>query len=91
VSDEKHPNDEEPPRRGLWANLPRGSVGRVVLLFLLLATVVYLQRRSGEIAGCASRAFNLPPPPAPRSPSVNGASSGGIIRARVVLPEKTAQ
>jgi hypothetical protein len=91
VSDEKPSNDEEKPRRGFLANLPRGSVGRVFLLLMLLATVVYLQRRSGDIAGCANKTFNLPPPPSPGSSSVNGASSAGTIRARVVLPEKAAQ
>jgi hypothetical protein len=91
VSDEQQPNDEEKPPRGFWANLPRGSVGRVFLLLLLLVVVVYLQRRSGEIAGCANKAFTLPPPPSPRSSSVTGASSAGTIRARVVLPEKASQ
>jgi hypothetical protein len=91
VSDEPQPNDDEKPRRGIWANLPRGSVGRVLLLLMLLATVVYLQRRSGEIAGCANRVFNLPPPPSVGSPSVTPASSAGTIRARVALPETSTQ
>jgi hypothetical protein len=91
VSDEQQPNDDDKPRRGLWANLPHGSVGRVFLLLMLLATVVYLQRRSGDVAGCAGRAFNLPPPPSAGSPSVNSASSAGTIRARVVLPENPTQ
>jgi hypothetical protein len=91
VSDEKPSKDEEKPRRGLWANLPRGSAGRVLLLLLLLAAVVYLQRRSGDIAGCANKTFNLPPPPSSNSSSVNRPSSGGTIRGRVVFPEKPAQ
>lgn len=89
MSDEQQPIDDEKPRRGLWANLPRGSVGRVFLLLMLLATVVYLQRRSADVAGCANRAFTLPPPPSAGSSSVNSASSPGTIRARVVLPEKS--
>jgi hypothetical protein len=91
VSDEQQPNDEEKPRRSFWSNLPRGSIGRVVLLLLLLAVVVYLQGRSGEIAGCANKAFNLPPPSSPGSSSVNSASSAGTIRARVILPDTAAQ
>jgi hypothetical protein len=91
VSDENQPNDEEKPRRGFWANLPRGSLGRVVLLLLLLAVVVYLQRRSGEIAGCANKTFNLLPPPSTGSSSTHGASTAGTIRARVVLPDTAAQ
>jgi hypothetical protein len=91
VSDEKQPSDEEKPKRGFWATVPRGSVGRVTFLLLLLATVVYLQRRSGEIAGCASRAFNLPPPPSTGTAPVNRASSAGTIRARVQLPDTATQ
>jgi hypothetical protein len=90
VSDEKQPSDETQPKRGFWATVPRGSFGRVTFLLLLLATVVYLQRRSGEIAGCASRAFNLPPPPSTTAP-VNRASSAGTIRARVQLPDSAPQ
>lgn len=91
MSDEKPSNDEEKPRQGFWANLPRGSVGRILLLLMLLATVVYLQRRSGEIAGCANKTFNLPPPRSSGSSPAHGASSAGTIRARVVLPDTAAQ
>lgn len=91
MSDEKPSNDEDKPRRGFWANLPRGSIGRVLLLLLLLAAVVYLQRRSGDIAGCANKTFNLPPPPATGSSSGSRPSSAGTIRARVVLPDTATQ
>lgn len=91
MSDDNKLHDEDKPRRSFWATMPRGSLGRVFLLLLLLAAVVYLQRRSGDIAGCANKAFQIPPPPSTGSSSPNRASSAGTIRARVILPEKTSQ
>jgi hypothetical protein len=52
--------DEEIPRRGFWANLPKRSLSRVLLLLAMLAVIIYLQRRTGAIAGCVAGAFRAP-------------------------------
>jgi len=82
--------DDERPHRSLWANLPRGSIRRIFLLLVLLGGVIYLQRRSGDIAGCANQTFNVSTPSLMGTSPDNSVSPPVPIRARVVLPEKTA-
>jgi len=90
VNDERSRDDDEKPRRSFWATVPRRTAARVFLLLLLLLGVIVLQRKAGDIASCANRAFMLP------QPGTAGAAGGGVpapghIRARVVLPEKPAR
>ena len=80
--------DDEEPRRGFWATLPRGSVTRVFILLALLAGVVVLQRKAGAIAGCMNQAFMLPQPRAVGTAADGGdRSARGPIRVRVQVPE----
>lgn len=61
-SDQEDPpkHDEEIPRQGFWANLPKRSLSRVLLLLAMLAVILFLQRRTGAIAGCVADAFRAP-------------------------------
>jgi hypothetical protein len=63
--DDRPGPDEEIPRQGFWANLPKRSLSRIVLLLALLAVILYLQRRTGAIAGCFADAFRAPLPAQP--------------------------
>ena len=76
--DEEQPSGPEapPPRRGAWANLPRRSLSRVLLLLVLLAGILYLRQRATAIAGFFSDAFRVP-----------AAEPAGVrLKAKVVLP-----
>jgi hypothetical protein len=77
-SDEEHQPepDDEIPRQGFWANLPKRSLSRVVLLLALLAGILYLQQRTGTIASCMSDAFHAPPPAS--SPTVRLKTPGEL-------------
>jgi hypothetical protein len=80
--DNDRPNqgdEEEIPRQGLLAAMPKRTFYRVALLLAALAGIIYLRQRTASIASCMSNAFRLPPPMEQRSPS-------SAIRARVMLP-----
>jgi hypothetical protein len=75
--DDNRPNPEdEIPRQGLLAAMPKRTLYRVVLLLAGLGGIIYLRQRTASIANCMSDAFRLPPP----------AERSGPIKARVVLP-----
>ena len=71
--------EDEIPRQGLLAAMPKRTFYRVALLLAALAGIIYLRQRTASIASCMSDAFRLPPPMEQRAPSSS-------IRARVVLP-----
>lgn len=62
-SDEEQPSgpdDPLPRRQGFWANVPKRSLSRVLLLLALLAGILYLRQQATTIAGCMSDAFRVP-------------------------------
>ena len=88
MSEPRDHEDEEAPRKGFWATVPRGTISRVFLLLALLAVVVVLQRRASAIAGCMNQTFMLAPPRAAGTAADGGdASARGRIRAHVQVPE----
>jgi hypothetical protein len=65
------PSPEEPDRieferRPLWELIPPRTLVRVVSLLVILATIVYLQARSGSLARKIGDALFPAPPAAPR-------------------------
>lgn len=72
-----HGDEDEIPRQGLLATMPKRTFYRVVVLLAALGGIIYLRQRTAWIAGCLSDSFRLPSPAANRS---------APIRARVVLP-----
>ena len=50
------------PRQSFWQAMPRRSLSRVLILVAGLLGILYLQRQTGNIAGCMSQAFNAPAP-----------------------------
>ena len=72
-------DEDEIPRQGLLAAMPKRTFYRVALLLAALAGIIYLRQRTSSIASCMSDAFRLQPPMEQRSPSSS-------IRARVMLP-----
>jgi hypothetical protein len=72
--------DEEIPRRGILASMPKRTFYRVVVLLAALAGIIYLRQRTETIAGCMSSAFQVAPP---------GPRSDSPVRARIELPEKS--
>jgi len=69
---------DEIPRQGFWAAMPRRSLSRVLIMLALFAGIIYLRQRTGWIAGCMENAFRMPPPAQP----------GVRVRAPVVLPPR---
>jgi hypothetical protein len=73
-----HPDvpDAELPRQSLLSLVPRRSLWKVAALLLLLAGVLYFQRRADRVAREMTKVINLSPPaartapaaPAPRQP-----------------------
>jgi hypothetical protein len=78
--EEQPPSDEELPRQGFWAAMPKRSLTRVLLLLALLAGILYLRPRTVTIAGCMDNAFRVAPPARPQ---------GVPLRNPVVLPAQT--
>ena len=73
-------NDEdEIPRQGILASIPKRSLYRVVLWLAALAGILYLRQRTASIASCMSDTFRLLPAPEQRATPAS-------IKARVVLP-----
>ena len=70
-------SDDEIPRQGFWASMPKRTLSRVLISLALLAGILYLRQRTGAIAGCMSNAFLMPPPGQPVGPRV---------RARILPP-----
>ena len=77
MSEPREDRDDEGPRKGFWATMPRGTIARVLVLLVLLAGVVVLRHKTGAIAGCLNQAFMLPQPRA-----VGKAADGGDVSAR---------
>ena len=65
--------EDEIPRQGFWASMPKRTLSRVLILLAMLAGIIYLRQRTGTIAGCMSNAFLMPPP---------GQTVGPRVRAR---------
>ena len=72
-------DEDEIPRQGLLASMPKRTFYRVVVLLAALGGILYLRQRTASIAGCMSDAFRLPPPTERRATSAS-------MKARVVLP-----
>jgi len=78
--DDQHPSQEdEIPRQGLLANMPKRSLSRVILLLAALGGIVYLRQRTSSIAGCMADAFRI-------APAAETSRTSPTIRARVVVP-----
>lgn len=79
--DGNQPKDEDVPRQGLLASIPRRAVYRALVLLAALAGILYLRQQTGSIAGCMSQAFSVPTPtPAP-------VPAPGPVRANIRPPE----
>lgn len=92
MSEPRDHEDEEAPRKGFWATVPRGTIARVFLLLALLAVVVVFQRRASAIAGCMNQTFMLPPPRAAGTAADGGDTSArGPIRVHVQVPEASTR
>jgi uncharacterized membrane protein len=63
-SDDERPlaEDEQIPRKGFLASMPKRTFSRVLVLLAALAGIIYLRQRTGAIASCMSDAFRLAPP-----------------------------
>ena len=72
--------DDEIPKQGFWAALPKRSLSRVLIMLALLVGIIYLRQRAGSIAGCMADAFRMAPPVEP----------GVRLKAPVVLPPGSA-
>jgi hypothetical protein len=81
--DRPNPKDQEDndeiPRQGLLAAMPKRTFYRVVLLLAALVGILYLRQRTASIAGCMASALSIPTPAEPRA-------APDSIKARVVLP-----
>jgi hypothetical protein len=76
--------DEDVPRQGLLASVPRRAVYRVLVLLAALAGILYLRQQTGSIASCMSQAFVAPAPaPAPTP-------TPGPVRANIKPPAPAA-
>jgi hypothetical protein len=71
--------DDEIPRRGILASMPKRTFYRVVVLLAALAGIIYLRQRTSAIASCMSNAFQVAP---------SGQRSESPVRARIELPAK---
>ena len=72
-------DEDEIPRQGILAAMPKRTFYRVAVLLAARAGIVYLRQRTASIASCMSDSFRIPPPTEPRA-------TPGAIKARVVLP-----
>jgi hypothetical protein len=85
--DDDRPNrqdEDEIPRQGILAAMPKRTFYRVVLLLAALAGIIYLRQRTASIAGCMASAFSIPASAEPRA-------APDSIRARVVLPSAPSE
>ena len=73
--DKRRDPEDEIPRLGFWAAMPKRTLSRVILLVALLVVIIYLRQRTGAIAGCMSDAFSVRPP---RPASVRLAAPAGV-------------
>ncbi len=71
--------DDEIPRRGILASMPKRTFYRVVVLLAALSGIIYLRQRTLVIAGWMSSAFQVAPP---------GRRSDSPLKARIELPAK---
>ena len=72
-------NEDDIPRQGILASMPKRTFYRVVVLLAALGGILYLRQRTASIASCMSDAFRLPPPTERRAAPAS-------MKARVVLP-----
>jgi hypothetical protein len=86
MSEFRNRDDDEKPRKGFLASLPRRSVARIFLLLAMLAGILILRHQASAIAGCMNQAL-MPPPPRATHESRGDASAPGPIRVRVQVPE----
>jgi hypothetical protein len=70
--------EDELPRQGILATLPKRTLSRVVILLAALAGIVYLRQRTSLIAGCMANAFLVSPTAEPMRSSVS-------LKARVLM------
>lgn len=70
--------EDEIPRQGILATLPKRTLSRVVILLAALAGIVYLRQRTSLIAGCMANAFLV-------SPAMEPTRSSPPIKARVLI------
>jgi len=82
-SDDHEPAREEDdfPRKGWRAFIPKRTLGRVLMLLAALAAIIYLREKTGAIAGCMSDAFRAPAPTSPASVKVRLAPPGRPLDA----------
>jgi hypothetical protein len=79
--DQRQPDhDDEIPRQGFWASMPKRSLARVLVLLAMLAGIIYLRQRTGSIAGCMAN--TLAPP---------GQQTEPRVQARVLPPPVTTE
>jgi hypothetical protein len=71
--------DEEIPRRGILASMPKRTFYRVVVLLAALAGIIYLRQRTVAIASWLSDAFRVAP---------SAQQSTLPVKARIELPVK---
>jgi uncharacterized membrane protein len=76
--------DDEIPRQGLLATMPKRTFYRVVLLLAALAGIIYLRQRTSAIAGWMASAFNIPP-------AAEHRAAPTTIKARVLLPTDSSE
>jgi hypothetical protein len=72
-----HPDDPDtrPPRQGFLSLVPRRSLWKVAALLLLLAGVLYFQRRADRVAREMTKVINLSPPGAGAAPASHAPAS----------------
>lgn len=76
--------EDEIPRQGILANMPKRTFSRVVVLLALLAGIIYLRQRTASITGCMASAFSIPIP-------AEQPKAAAPVRVRVVLPADPAK
>jgi len=72
--------DDELPRQGFWATMPKRTLTRVLVLLAALAGIIYLRQHTGSISGCMADAFVGPQP-----------GQGVRVRARLLPPLPPAE
>ena len=77
-------DEDEIPRQGLLAAMPKRTFYRVALLLAALAGIIYLRQRTSSIASCMSDAFRIPP-------TADQKRSPSSVKARVLLPTDLAE
>jgi len=68
--DARSGGEDEIPRQGFLAAMPKRTLSRVVVLLAALAGIIYLRQRTNSIAGCMADAFRVLPAVEPTRSSV---------------------